>query len=99
MQSVLSDFERYLLAEGTFHRAYERLGAHFIERDGARGVQFAVWAPNAKLVSVIGDFNNWNTSANLMESTSARGVWETFIPRVCQGDAYKYHIESIYRGY
>jgi 1,4-alpha-glucan branching enzyme len=98
MQSVLSDFDRYLLAEGAFHRAYERLGAHFIERDGERGVQFAVWAPNAKLVSVIGDFNNWNTSANLMEPTSA-GVWETFIPSVCQGDAYKYHIESTYRGY
>lgn len=98
MQSVLSDFDRYLLAEGTFHRAYERLGAHFIERDGERGVQFAVWAPNAKLVSVIGDFNDWNTSANLTEPTSA-GVWETFIPRVCQGAAYKYHIESTYRGY
>jgi len=48
MQSILSDFDRYLLAEGTLHRAYERLGAHFMERDGQRGVQFAVWAPNAK---------------------------------------------------
>jgi len=98
MQSVLSEFDRYLLAEGTFQRAYERLGAHFVERDGQRGVQFAVWAPNAKLVSVIGDFNKWNTSANPMEPTSA-GVWETFVPRVRQGDAYKYHIESIYQGY
>src|SRR6201997_1718021 len=97
MQSVLSEFDRYLLAEGTFHRAYERLGAHFAERDGQRGVQFAVWAPNAKLVSVIGDFNKWNTSANRMETSSA-GVWETFIPRVRQGDAYKYHIESTYQG-
>jgi 1,4-alpha-glucan branching enzyme len=98
MQSVLSEFDRYLLAEGTFHRAYERLGAHFVERDGERGVQFAVWAPNAKLVSVIGDFNNWNSSANPMEPSSA-GVWETFMPRVHQGDAYKYHIESTYQGY
>ncbi len=98
MQSVLSEFDRYFLAEGTFHRAYERLGAHFVERDGQRGVQFAVWAPNAKLVSVIGNFNNWNTSANPMEPSSA-GVWETFIPRVRQGDAYKYHIESTYQGY
>jgi 1,4-alpha-glucan branching enzyme len=98
MQSVLSEFDRYLLAEGTFHRAYERLGAHFVVRDGQRGVQFAVWAPNAKLVSVIGDFNKWNTSANPMEPSSA-GVWETFIPRVRQGDAYKYHIESTYQGY
>jgi 1,4-alpha-glucan branching enzyme len=98
MQSVLSEFDRYLLAEGTFHRAYERLGPHFVERDGQRGVQFAVWAPNAKLVSVIGDFNKWNTSANPMEPSSA-GVWETFIPSVRQGDAYKYHIESAYQGY
>jgi 1,4-alpha-glucan branching enzyme len=98
MQSVLSEFDRYLLAEGTFHRAYERLGAHFVERGGQRGVQFAVWAPNAKLVSVIGDFNKWNTSANPMEPSSA-GVWETFIPRVRQGDAYKYHIESTNQGY
>ena len=98
MQSVLSEFDRYLLAEGTFQRAYERLGAHFTERDGQRGVQFAVWAPNAKLVSVIGDFNSWNPSANPMEPRSA-GLWETFIPHVGQGDVYKYHVESDYRGY
>jgi 1,4-alpha-glucan branching enzyme len=98
MQSVLSDFDRYLLAEGTFHRAYERLGAHLTERVGQRGVQFAVWAPNAKLVSVIGNFNNWNTSANRMEA-SPSGVWETFIPRLGQGEVYKYHIESNYHEY
>ena len=98
MQSVLSEFDRYLLSEGTFHRAYERLGAHFVERDGQRGVQFAVWAPNAKLISVIGDFNKWNASANPMEPSSA-GVWETFIPRLRQGDTYKYHIESTFQGY
>ena len=98
MQSVLSEFDRYLLSEGTFHRAYERLGAHFVERDGQKGVQFAVWAPNAKLVSVIGDFNKWNASANPMEP-SAAGVWETFIPRLRQGDTYKYHIESTFQGY
>src|SRR5215470_11761161 len=98
MQSVLSDFDRYLLAEGTFHRAYERLGAHLAERDGQRGVQFALWAPNAKLVSVIGHFNGWNLSANRMEP-SPSGVWETFIPRLDQGAVYKYHIESNYNGY
>jgi 1,4-alpha-glucan branching enzyme len=97
-QSVLSEFDRYLLAEGTFHRAYQKLGAHFTERNGQRGVQFAVWAPNAKAVSVIGDFNNWNTSANQMEPSST-GVWETYIPRICQGDGYKYHVESQHRGY
>ena len=75
----LSDFDVYLLAEGTFDRAYEKLGAHLTERDGRQGVQFAVWAPNAKLVSVVGDFNQWNPAANVMRSSPA-GVWESFIP-------------------
>jgi 1,4-alpha-glucan branching enzyme len=97
-QSVLSEFDQYLLAEGTFHRAYERLGAHFTERDGQRGVQFALWAPNAKLVSLVGDFNSWNISANRMEP-SPSGVWETFIPRLLQGEVYKYHIQSNYQRY
>jgi 1,4-alpha-glucan branching enzyme len=97
-QSVLSEFDRYLLAEGTFHRAYQKLGAHLTERNGQRGVQFAVWAPNAKKVSVVGDFNNWNTSANPMEPSSS-GVWETFIPHIGQAEVYKYHVESQYHGY
>jgi 1,4-alpha-glucan branching enzyme len=97
-QSLLSEFDRYLLAEGTFHRAYQKLGAHITEHDGQRGVQFAVWAPNAKTVSVIGDFNDWNTSANPMEPSSS-GVWESFIPRIGQGEVYKYHVESQYHGY
>jgi 1,4-alpha-glucan branching enzyme len=98
MPTVLTEFDRYLLAEGTFHRAYERLGAHLVERGGQRGVQFAVWAPNAKFVSVIGDFNGWNRAANPMEPSSA-GVWEAFIPNVGQGDTYKYHLKSNFRGY
>ena len=97
-QSALSEFDRYLLAEGTFHRAYEKLGAHLTERDGLRGAQFAVWAPNAKRVSIVGDFNNWDASANCMEPSPA-GVWETFIPAIRQGDIYKYHLESNFRGY
>jgi len=97
-QSVLSEFDRYLLAEGTFHRAYQKLGAHFTERNGQRGVQFAVWAPNAKQISIIGDFNNWKTSAHPMEPSSS-GVWETFIPHIGQGEVYKYHVESQYHGY
>jgi hypothetical protein len=71
----LSDFDVYLLAEGTFDRAYEKLGAHLTERDGRQGVQFAVWAPNAKLVSVVGDFNQWNPAANVMRSSPAGVVW------------------------
>jgi 1,4-alpha-glucan branching enzyme len=98
MASVLGELDRHLLAEGTFSRAYQKMGAHFMERNGQRGVQFAVWAPNAKLVSVIGDFNHWNDSANPMEPSSS-GVWETFIPHLRQGDIYKYHIESNYQNY
>jgi len=96
--SVLSEFDRYLFAEGSFQRAYQKLGAHLTEHDGQRGVQFAVWAPNAKLVSVIGDFNHWNASAHKMESSS-EGVWETFVPQLRQGDVYKYHLESNYEEY
>jgi 1,4-alpha-glucan branching enzyme len=98
LQSVLSEFDRYLLAEGTHYRAYEKLGAHLTERDGRRGVQFAVWAPNAKFVSVIGDFNNWNPAAAVM-SGSAAGIWDRFVPNIGEGTIYKYHVESRYRSY
>jgi 1,4-alpha-glucan branching enzyme len=98
MQSVLSEFDRYLLAEGTFHRAYQKVGAHFTERDGQRGVQFAVWAPNARSVSVIGEFNGWSNSANPMEPSQV-GVWSAFIPHLRPGDIYKYHIEANLQGY
>lgn len=98
MESTLSEFDLYLLAEGTHTRAYEKLGAHLAEANARRGVHFAVWAPNAKLVSVIGDFNGWDPAANVMQPTSA-GVWERFIPEVGQGAVYKYHVESKYRDY
>jgi 1,4-alpha-glucan branching enzyme len=92
-ESALSEFDLYLLVEGTHYRAYEKLGAHLTQRDGRWGVHFAVWAPNAKLVSVIGDFNDWNPQANSMRPSSG-GVWEAFVPDVGQGAVYKYHIES-----
>ena len=98
MPPILTAYDRYLLAEGTYSRAYERMGAHVAEFDGQRGVQFAVWAPNARAVSVVGDFNGWRSSANPMEPSSS-GVWETFIPHIGQGAVYKYHIESSYAGY
>jgi 1,4-alpha-glucan branching enzyme len=98
MESALSEFDLYLLVEGTHYRAYEKLGAHLTEKDGRRGVHFAVWAPNAKLVSVIGEFNDWNPQANSMRP-SAAGVWESFVPDIGQGATYKYHIESRYSDY
>jgi len=98
LQSAISEFDLYLLAEGTHYRAYEKLGAHLTEKDGKRGVQFAVWAPNAKRVSIIGDFNNWNPAAAIMRPTTA-GIWEGFVPDIGQGAAYKYHVESRLRNY
>jgi 1,4-alpha-glucan branching enzyme len=98
VESALSEFDLYLLVEGTHYRAYEKLGAHLTEKDGRRGVHFAVWAPNAKQVSVIGEFNDWNPQANSMRPSSA-GVWECFVPDIGQGATYKYHIESRYSDY
>src|SRR5208282_5945466 len=76
---VLSDFDLYLLAEGTHHRTYEKLGAHVIEVAGVRGVAFAVWAPNALRVSVVGNFNHWDGRCHPLRIRSSTGVWEIFI--------------------
>jgi 1,4-alpha-glucan branching enzyme len=98
VQPALSEFDLYLLAEGTHNRAYEKLGAHLSEKDGDHGVQFAVWAPNAERVSVIGDFNRWNSATDNLRPSSA-GVWEGFVPDIGSGAVYKYHIESRNRRY
>jgi 1,4-alpha-glucan branching enzyme len=98
LQPALSDFDLYLLAEGTHSRAYNKLGAHLVDQEGRRGVQFAVWAPNAERVSVVGDFNNWSPEANPLLRTAA-GVWELFLPGVRPGARYKYHLVSRFRGY
>ena len=69
----ISDYDLYLLAQGTHCRAYEKMGAHLGEFAGQRGVHFAVWAPNAKQVSVFGDFNGWNPQSNALESRGGTG--------------------------
>ena len=84
-----SDYDLYLLGEGTHYHAYEKMGAHVTEVDGQRGTHFAVWAPNAREVSVVGDFNGWNPRSNALGSRGAAGVWEGFVPDVAAGALYK----------
>ncbi|MDZ4873941.1 MAG: 1,4-alpha-glucan branching enzyme GlgB [Chroococcidiopsis cubana SAG 39.79] len=89
----LTDFDLHLFAEGNHHRIYEKLGAHATEINGVQGVYFAVWAPNARNVSVIGDFNHWDGRKHQMRK-GATGVWEIFIPELKVGDRYKYEIKN-----
>lgn len=89
---VLGDIDVWLLTEGTHHRPYEKLGAHPMDMEGVTGVSFAVWAPNAKRVSVVGDFNGWDGRRHVMRFRYECGVWEMFIPHVMPGDFYKYEI-------
>ncbi|MGL5095949.1 MAG: 1,4-alpha-glucan branching protein GlgB, partial [Planctomycetia bacterium] len=92
--SFLSDYDLYLLGEGTHYRNYERLGAHRRTMDGVDGVTFAVWAPNAKRVSVVGDFNQWDGRRNSMRYHPGVGIWDVFIPGLTLGDKYKYEVLS-----
>jgi len=91
--SLLTDFDLYLFNEGTHVRIFEKLGAHVVEADGTAGVAFAVWAPNAEGVSVIGDFNGWDFNANPLKPRQSSGIWEGFIPGIGQGTLYKYSIK------
>jgi 1,4-alpha-glucan branching enzyme len=92
--SLLTDNDLYLFNEGSHYRIYEKLGAHLVQAGDERGAYFAVWAPNARQVSVIGSFNNWHPSSHLLRAKGSSGIWEGFIPGVQQGVGYKYHIES-----
>jgi 1,4-alpha-glucan branching enzyme len=91
---VLGDVDMHLLAEGTHLRLYERLGAQLIEMEGIKGVSFAVWAPNARRVSVVGDFNDWDGRRHPMRKRFEAGVWELFLPDLSGGTIYKYEIKS-----
>ncbi len=91
---VLSEYDLHLFGEGNNHRIYEKLGANLIEHQGIKGVHFAVWAPSAKRVSVIGSFNNWDGRCHLMRSRGGSGVWEIFIPNLTEGDLYRFEIKT-----
>ena len=91
---VLGPVDDYLLVEGTHTALYERLGAHLIEHEGVAGVHFAVWAPNASRVSVVGDFNAWDGRRHTMRKRLDSGLWEIFAPGVGEGAAYKFEIIS-----
>jgi len=89
---VLGDFDLHLLVEGTHHESYAVLGSHWREHDGVLGVTFAVWAPNARRVSVVGDFNDWDGRRYPMRLRHSAGIWELFVPGLEPDHAYKYEI-------
>lgn len=89
---VMGPMDDYYIGEGTHLRLFDKLGAHPISHEGADGIHFAVWAPNASRVSVTGDFNDWDGRRNVMRKRSDTGIWEIFIPGIKAGVSYKYEI-------
>lgn len=90
----IGELDRYLFNEGNHHRIYDKLGAHLITVDGVKGVHFAVWAPNARNVSVIGDFNHWDGRQHQMKRLGESGIWAVFIPGIGPGAIYKYEVKT-----
>jgi 1,4-alpha-glucan branching enzyme len=97
--NLLTEFDLHLFSEGTHYRTHEKLGAHITEVNGIAGTHFAVWAPNAEKVSVIGDFNNWDPERNPMRNRGPTGFWECFIGGVGPGTLYKYWVKSRHHDY
>jgi 1,4-alpha-glucan branching enzyme len=97
--SLLTADDLYLFNEGSHFRLYEKLGAHPTEYEGKEGTQFAVWAPDAEHVYVMGDFNGWKKESHPLRPRGSSGIWEAFIPDVGKGDIYKYHVASRFQGY
>ena len=90
----ITEFDNYLFGQGTHYDLYNKMGAHPMTLDGKKGVFFAVWAPNAQKVSVVGDFNQWDRTANMMERTEPMGIYELFIPDLSEGEIYKYCVTT-----
>ena len=93
-EGFVGDLDQYLFGQGTHYDIFQKLGAHLMTVDGRNGVYFAVWAPHALEVHVIGDFNGWNEESHAMERLEPLGIWELFVPGVRQGALYKYLIET-----
>ena len=89
---VLGPMDDYYIREGSHLRLFDKLGAHPLKHDGAEGFHFAVWAPNARRVSVVGDFNNWDGRRHVMRLRQDTGIWEIFVPDIQAGAIYKYEI-------
>lgn len=96
--SFITEFDQYLFGDGTHYDLYNKLGAHPVSIGREDGVYFAVWAPNAKSVSVVGDFNDWNSGANPMKRLEPLGIYELFIPGLKEGELYKYAVETQDKG-
>ncbi len=97
--SILTDDDVFLFNEGSHVRLYQKLGSHLLTVNGVQGAFFAVWAPDAEAVSVVGDFNDWDAAANPLRARASSGIWEGFVPGVSRGSVYKYRICSRYAGY
>jgi 1,4-alpha-glucan branching enzyme len=97
--SLLSENDLYLFNEGSHLRLYQHLGSHLGTQNGVQGAHFAVWAPDAENMYVMGNFNGWHKTSCRMWPRGSSGIWEAFIPDVQKGDSYKYHVESRFNGY
>ncbi len=98
-EEFITDYDIHLFGEGSHYRTYEKLGAHLIQKGAKQGTNFAVWAPNAERVAVVGEFNHWNENVHPMQMRGGSGIWELFIPDVKQGALYKYIIYSHHNGH
>ena len=90
----VGDLDQYLFGQGTHYDIYKKLGAHKTKKNGKAGVYFAVWAPNAKGVSLIGDFNGWDETSHPMKRLEPLGIYEVFVPGLEEGALYKYYITT-----
>ena len=97
--TLLTEDDLYLFNEGNHFGLCDKLGSHYLSKNGAEGTYFAVWAPDAEQVYIKGDFNGWNRASHPMRSRGRSGIWECFIPGLEKGILYKYHVHSRYNGY